>query len=116
MHRTLATLRPAAGAHGRTEVHDGLGIVGDTCIGGVIVRQLPKGSFNVAPAGPARDPVHAGQDAFDIAIQDRMALLKGKRQYGAGSGGADTGQGVHLLEFVWEAACVVRHDLSRGAV
>ena len=85
--------RGGAGAEPGAEVHDGLGVLGHACRGGVALGEHPEPAFHRRAARPVADGVVATQDALDIAVEDRMALPERERQDCPGSRATDPRQG-----------------------
>ena len=112
----MRAIRMGARAHGGAEVHDCLGVVGDARARRVMFRELPQSVCDIPPVQRGANRMVAREHALDVAVEDGMALIEGKRQNRAGGRAADTGQAHDAFNVTWKFPAVVSDDLARGFV
>jgi len=79
-----------------------------------IFRQLPEPRVRLLLLRIFGDAENAGQDADDIAIQNRRRLIEGDAADRSGGVAADAGQRQNLLELFRKFPAVFIHDELRG--
>ena len=102
-HRTHRAGRVGAAAHGRAQIHDGLGVgarpLSSACRPPLVPTALAITACGTGIPGNAE---HPRQHPLDVAVQNRMPLPARQRQNRARRGSADAGQRHHRLEILRE--------------
>ena len=111
---TGRAVRFACAAECRAQIHDGLGEIGDARFGCITFGEFPEFMFGVALCDGCVNGVQTREHAFDVAVQNRVALAKGEGENRASGGAADAGQRRHGFHGAREAAAVLAHNLLGG--
>ena len=96
----------------RTEIHHRLRVIRNACRRRIAFRTGPELLQHPRLSRPACDGVEPRKHAFDIAIENRVALIAGQGQNGARRRATHTGQILHDIEVFREDACVYITNLA----
>ena len=111
--RAFAAARPAASTDAVAKIHQALGVAAQ---GGGVVRQArfgltPEGGEGCRLVSRAVDARVAGEQAFDVAVEDGFFLSVGEDGDGGGGAAADAFQRFQPGAVARELPAVFAHDL-----
>ena len=114
--RAVVASGVGSGANRGAQIHHRLGVVTDPLDRRQALGKLPQPALHRCIAGPAFDALKAGQNPFDVAVENGSANAKGYAQNRAGGGTADARQRSQLSQDRWQFTPVLLADDDRGAV
>ena len=120
LHRAHGAIGLARQAHGGAQIHQGLGVAGHgrrQGLGGQqFISQIPQHALVRDHGQVGAIAQHAGQDPFDVAIQNGGALAKAKRGNGRRGGSANARQTLQIHRVLGKDAAKTSHHLDGAAV